>query len=516
MNLIDIISKNSRNYPNEIAFVEVRPVTKGRTEIRWSDFDIRVKKIANILKEMGVKQGDRVLLLGRNSVSWLEVYFGVLRAGAWITPLNFRFTDDDIAYCATVAEPVVFFCDEEFAQRVNALKPKLPTIRRYISLGTKKFDGTEALEDLIERTPPLSHEVEMGDEDACGLYFTSGTTGTPKPILLTHKSLFSSGITEMAHHLWRHPDSFLMIPPLYHSAIGHVFGPMIVGARTVFLTETVTPRDIFETMSGEKISVVFLLVPWAMDILGALDRGELKLEGYHLSGWRLMHMGAQPIPPTLIQKWKAYFPEMQYDTSYGLTECSGPGVTNLGIGNERKIASIGKPGLMWDVRIVDDQAEDVPQGQVGEIIARGNGMMKEYYKNPALTAQTIQNGWLFTGDMGRIDEEGFVYIVDRKKDLVISGGENIYPVEIEQTLLKHPGVRDAAVIGTPDDRLGEVVTAIVEPSPGKVLTEEELKLFCEQHLPRYKRPRTIFFDTIPRSPTGKTEKVKLRAKYRKK
>jgi acyl-CoA synthetase (AMP-forming)/AMP-acid ligase II len=353
----------------------------------------------------------------------------------------------------------------------------------------------------------------LKDEDPCGLYFTSGTTGAPKPILLTQKNLFCSGLTEAVNHLWNHGDSLLMIPPLYHSAIGHLLGPMVVGARSVLLTEAISPQLIFETMSKEQLSVVFLLVPWTMDILGALDRGELRLEDYDLSGWRLMHMGAQPIPPALIRRWKAYFPKMQYDTCYGLTEGSGPGVVDLGIGNERKIGAIGKPSWMWDLRIVDERDEDVPQGEVGEIVVKGNGVMKEYYKNPELTAQAMRNGWLHTGDLGRMDEEGFVYIVDRKKDLVISGGENIYPVEIEAILLKHSKIRDAAVIGVPDERLGEVVAAVIEPSPGGTLTAEEVASFCEKNLPRYKRPRHLFFDQVPRSPSGKIEKPKLRQKY---
>jgi acyl-CoA synthetase (AMP-forming)/AMP-acid ligase II len=513
MNLLDIIAKNSRIYPDESAFVELKPVTKARKEISWRRFEERVNKIANALKGTGVHQGDRVLLFGRNSIHWLEVYFGVLKTGAWITPLNFRFTNEDIAYCAKVSEPVVCFCDEEYAERMMMLQPNLPTLRTCVSIGAKTFGGMENLERFTEHAAPKSSEVELKDEDPCGLYFTSGTTGAPKPILLTHKNLFASGVTEATNHLWKHTDSFLMIPPLYHSAIGHLLGPMIVGVRSVLLTEAITPNVIFEAMSTEHISVVFLLVPWTMDILSALDRGELRLKDYDLSQWRLMHMGAQPIPPVLIQKWKDYFPEMQYDTCYGLTEGSGPGVVALGIGNERKIAAIGKPSLMWDLRIVDEQDEDVPQGEVGEIIVKGNGVMKEYYKNPELTAQTIRNGWLHTGDLGRMDEEGFVYIVDRKKDLVISGGENIYPVEIEATLLKHPKIRDAAVIGSPDDRLGEVVTAIIEPKEGDPLTKEEATSFCEENLPRYKRPRHIFFDQVPRSPSGKIEKPKLREKY---
>ncbi len=513
MNLLDIIAKNSRTYPDETAFVEVKPVTKARKEISWRRFEERVNKIANALGEMGVKQGDRVLLYGRNSINWLEVYFGVLKTGAWVAPLNYRFTNEDIAYCAKVSRPVVCFCDEEFAERMVAHRPNLPSVKQYISMGEKSFEGAERMESLIDRTPSKPFETELRDEEPCGLYFTSGTTGAPKPILLTQKNLFCSGVTEATNHLWKHDDSLLMIPPLYHSAIGHLLGPMVVGARSVLLTEAISPRVIFETMAAEQLSVVFLLVPWTMDILGALDRGELRLDDYDLGRWRLMHMGAQPIPAVLIQRWKTYFPGMQYDTCYGLTEGSGPGVVDLGIGNERKIGAIGKPSLMWDLRIVDDRDEDVPQGTVGEILVKGNGVMKEYYGNPELTARTIRNGWLHTGDLGRMDEEGFIYIVDRKKDLVISGGENIYPVEIEAILLKHPKIRDVAVIGCPDERLGEVVTAVIETQEGEGLTKEEVASFCEKNLPRYKRPRHIYFDQVPRSPSGKTEKPKLRAKY---
>jgi acyl-CoA synthetase (AMP-forming)/AMP-acid ligase II len=204
---------------------------------------------------------------------------------------------------------------------------------------------------------------------------------------------------------------------------------------------------------------------------------------------------------------------MQFDNTYGLSESAGPGTIHLGIGNERKIGAIGRPGLLWDARIVNDNGEDVRQGEVGELIVKGAGVMKEYFKNQELTAETIRNGWLYTGDLAKIDEEGFIYLVDRKKDLVISGGENIYPVEVEEVIQKHPKVRDAAVIGTPDVRLGEVVTAIIEPKAGEVLTEEEMKSFCEQKLPRYKRPRRIIFAEVPRSSTGKIEKPKLREKY---
>jgi acyl-CoA synthetase (AMP-forming)/AMP-acid ligase II len=513
MNLTDLVTKNSRIYPEETALVEVGPLTKRRKEVRWREIEERINRIANLLKAMGVGRGERVLFLGRNSIPWVEVYFGVLKSGAWITPLNYRFTDSDIAYCAKAAEPVVFIFDEEFAGRVDALRPELRTVIRYVSIGDKRTGDMARLEDLLSEVPSTPPGVDLNDEDPCGLYFTSGTTGAPKPILLSHKNLFSSAITEAINHAWRHEDSLLMIPPLYHSAIGHLLGPMVVGARSVLLTEAISPFYIFEAMSRERLSVIFLLVPWVLDILSALEHGDLRLGDYDLSAWRLMHMGAQPIPPTLIQRWKEHFPKMEFDICYGLTEGSGPGVVDLGIGNERKVGAIGKPSFMWDARIVDERGEDVPAGEVGELIVKGNGVMKEYYRNPELTARTLRNGWLHTGDLCRMDEEGFIYVVDRKKDVVISGGENIYPVEIEGILIKHPKVKDVAVIGVPHERLVEAVAAIIEPEEREVLSREEITAFCEKNLARYKRPQHIFFDRIPRSPSGKIEKPKLREKY---
>jgi long-chain acyl-CoA synthetase len=275
----------------------------------------------------------------------------------------------------------------------------------------------------------------------------------------------------------------------------------------------VTPQFIVETVAKERVTVAFLLVPWATDLIETFDKKTIKIEDYNLSSWRLTHMGAQPIPPVLVKRLKAYFPQMLYDTNFGLSESMGPGIVHLGMENERKIGAIGKPTLMWDAKIVNDNGEDVKQGDVGELIVKGPGVMKEYYKNPELTAKTIRDGWLYTGDLGRVDEEGFIYLVDRKKDLIISGGENIYPGEVEDVLLKHPKIHDVALIGVPHDRLVEVPAAIIDVLEGETLTEEEVRAYCEQNLPRYKQPKHIIFDKVPRNPTGKIEKPKLREKY---
>jgi acyl-CoA synthetase (AMP-forming)/AMP-acid ligase II len=371
----------------------------------------------------------------------------------------------------------------------------------------------EDFEQIISQSSPQPVEVGLRDEDECGLYFTSGTTGAPKPILLTHKNMECAAITENHHHHQTHEDNFILIPPLYHTgAKMHWFGSLIVGGRATLLTE-ISPQYIFEAIHKERGTIVWLLVPWTQDILWAMDRGELRKEDYDLSCWRLMHMGAQPIPVSLIRHWKQYFPDMQYDTSYGLSETTGPGCVNLGIENQHKLQATGKPGFNWETRIVNDKGEDVAPGEVGELLVRGNGVMKEYYKNPEKTAETIEDGWLYTGDMARQDDEGFIYIVDRKKDVVITGGENIYPVEVEEVLRRHSKIYDAGVIGIPDERLGEIALAVIDPKPGETLTEEEVNQFCEQNLPRYKRPRRIIFDKVPRNPTGKIEKPKLRQKY---
>jgi acyl-CoA synthetase (AMP-forming)/AMP-acid ligase II len=317
---------------------------------------------------------------------------------------------------------------------------------------------------------------------------------------------------ENHHHRQTHADNFLCLPPLYHTgAKMHWFGNFIVGARAVIL-KGIEPRWIIEAVSEEQVTVVWLLVPWAMDILFAIESGELKLRNYNLDQWRLMHIGAQPVPPSLIKEWLRLFPHHQYDTNYGLTESTGPGCVHLGVDNIHKVGAIGRPGFDWEFAIVDDHLEAVPDGVPGELVIRGPGIMREYYRNAEATAEALRNGWLLTGDIARLDQDGFIWLVDRKKDVIITGGENVYPVEIEDFLQAHPKIQDVAVIGLPSLRLGEIATAIIRIKPGQSLSKEEVREFCES-LPRYKRPRKIFFDDVPRNPTGKIEKPKLREKF---
>jgi acyl-CoA synthetase (AMP-forming)/AMP-acid ligase II len=291
----------------------------------------------------------------------------------------------------------------------------------------------------------------------------------------------------------------------------HWFGNFMVGAKGVLL-KGLNPKWILEAISEEQVTNVFLLVPWAHDILIAIENNEINLRDYKLDQWRLMHIGAQPIPPSLIKSWKKVFPHHDYDTNYGLTETTGPGCVHLGLENTHKVGAIGVPGFDWECRIVDFENQPVAEGEPGELLVKGPGVMREYYKNPQATADTLKDGWLHTGDIARMDEDGFIWLVDRAKDVIITGGENIFPVEIESHIMSHPKVQDVGVIGLPDERLGEIVGAIIKAKPNQTLTEAEIAEFC-QELPRYKRPRKIIFGDVPRSPTGKIEKPKLRKKY---
>jgi long-chain acyl-CoA synthetase len=370
-------------------------------------------------------------------------------------------------------------------------------------------------EDYLRATANCSSrapKVLVDDEDEGAIYYSSGTTGFPKAILLKHTALMQSARMEAIHHETSHDDVFLCIPPLYHTgAKMHWFGSLFTGSKAVLLKGN-SPSAVFQAASQEKCTIVWLLVPWAQDILAALDRGDLKIEDFQLSQWRLMHIGAQPVPPSLIKHWLEYFPHHKYDTNYGLSECTGPGCVHLGLENVHKVGAIGVPGYGWRIKIVDEQNLPVQQGGVGELCVKGPGVMVCYYHNPEATAEVLENGWLHTGDMARQDEDGFVFLVDRKKDVIISGGENLYPVQIEDFLSAYPKVHDVAVIGLPDKRLGEIAAAIIQIKEGMTCTESEINQFC-MDLPRYKRPRKIIFADVPRNPTGKIEKPRLREKY---
>ena len=532
MPITQYLEKNAKEYGDEVALIELNPEQKEtrriswkdysliqqtedqpyRREITWSVFDEKANRVANMLLARGVKRDTKVAILMMNCLEWLPIYMGILKSGAIAVPFNFRYSSDEILYCAELAEVDILFFGPEFIGRIESVVDKLMERRLLIFVGETCPTFAESYRELVADCSSVNPGIDVKDSDDGAIYFSSGTTGFPKAILHKHLSLMTAATVEQHHHSTSRDDCFLCIPPLYHTgAKMHWMGSLVSGSRAVLLKGT-KPQYIFDAVSREKCTIVWLLVPWAQDILDSLDSGELKMSDYELSQWRLMHIGAQPVPPSLIRRWMAYFPNHQYDTNYGLSESIGPGCVHLGVENIHKVGAIGVPGYGWQCKIVDENGNDVKKGEAGELCVKGDGVMTCYYRNPEATAEVLKDGWLFTGDVAMQDEDGFIFLVDRKKDVIVSGGENLYPVQIEDFLRKHDKIKDVAVIGLPDPRLGEIAGAIISIKDGMTCTEEEIEEFC-QGLPRYKRPRKIIFDDVPRNPTGKIEKPLLRKRY---
>lgn len=532
MPITEFLVRNAALYPNDTALVEINPQFTSesritwreyslmqpepgepfRREMTWGEFDKKANRFANLLLTRGCKKGDKIAILLMNSLEWLPIYFGILKAGAVAVPLNYRYTAEEIRYCLEKADCTMLAFGPEFTGRMESVCDLIPKVKHLFYVGEDCPTFADNYDYMIGLCSTDAPNIAVTDDDDAAIYYSSGTTGFPKAILHAHRALVHSARCEQAHHGQTKDDVFLCIPPLYHTgAKMHWFGSLISGGRAVLLKGT-KPEWILRAVSDEGCTIVWLLVPWAQDILDAIERGDIKPADYRLDQWRLMHIGAQPVPPSLIRRWLTVFPHHKYDTNYGLSESIGPGCVHLGLDNVEKVGAIGKAGFGWTVKIVDPTGSAVERGDVGELCVKGPGVMKCYYKDEKATAEVLRDGWLLTGDMAMEDEDGFIFLVDRKKDVIITGGENLYPVQIENYLRRHEAVKDAAVIGLPDARLGEIAAAIIEVKDGCALTEEEIMAFCAG-LPRYKRPRRVIFAEVPRNPTGKIEKPKLRALY---
>ena len=401
MPLTEILQKNADFYPNDVALVEINPKVENkslmtwrdyslivtdpseayRREMTWSKFNKDANRIANLLLSRGIKKGDKAAVLMMNSIEWLPVYFGVLKTGAIVVPLNYRYTAEEIKYCIDKADADYIVFGPEFVGRIEDIYAKVPHVKMWIYDGEECPSFAEDLRTLMTYCSTKSPAIKLTDEDDAAIYYSSGTTGFPKAILHKHKALMHAAMVEQNHHGQTKDDVFLLIPPLYHTgAKMHWFGSLLVGAKSVIL-KGVKPEWIIKTASEEQCSIVWLLVPWAQDILDKIDAGEIDLSQYDLRRWRLMHIGAQPVPPSLIKRWKSVFPNHQYDTNYGLSESTGPGCVHLGVENIHKVGAIGKAGFGWQVKIIDPQGNEVKQGDVGELAVYGPGVMQCYYKD---------------------------------------------------------------------------------------------------------------------------------------
>lgn len=515
MNHSFFASIHSRYVPDKICFIERTPSKNLRRTITWAEFNDKVNRVANFLrKEFGVNKGDHVLHLQNNSLEWLVTYYAIIRTGAAVVPLNFRFVGEDIRYTASVCEPVTFILGSEFLERVLPIKDQLKSIRNYVVVGEPVPDDMRPFSELEGYSNNEEEIADMADEENLALMFTSGTTGKPKPVVHTHGSIGAVGIGNAISFSVQKDDNYICFFPLYHAgSMFYIQAFYMLGAASTLLTEIKNPKWIIETVAEERGTDLMLVVPVAISLINAIKNGEIRLEDFDLSSWKILEIGAQPVPFDILRDLVQLLP-CGTIVGYGLTE--GGGGSTIMLHPEdilKKPGSIGKPNFGVDCRLVDEKGDEVPPGEVGEVTIKTPRNMKEYYKNPEMMAETIRNGYLYTGDLARMDEENYIYIVDRKKDMIISGGENIYPIEIEDVLHDHPKVEDAAVIGFPDERLVEIVMAVVQMKEGQSMTEEEVIEFCKSRLALYKVPRRVVFDEVPRNPTGKIMKPVLRERY---
>ncbi|MDR3077083.1 MAG: AMP-binding protein [Synergistaceae bacterium] len=532
MPITDLLKRNAKMQGSDIAIVEINPRSgsdkvvswreyetseswpdqSARREVTWKFIDEQANRVANFCLSRGLGKGTKVALLMKNALEWFPLYFGVMRSGALVVPVNFRNTGEETKKCVELTQADALFFGPGYEEQIESIHGELPSVKTFVSLAPECPYFAEKYFKCVGEASPSDPGVPISDDEDAAVYFTSGTTGQPKAILHTHATILSACVTEQTHHGQNGDDSFLCLAPLFHTgAMMHWLGSLSSCSRAVLLRDG-KPKSILKAISDEGVTIAFMLVPWVQDILQDVENGALDFKDFKLGQWRLMHIGAQPVPAELIARWREYFPGQQYDTNYGLSESMGPGCVHLGIENTHKVGAIGKPGHRWQAVIVAEDGKPAARGTIGELTVKGPGVMKRYLMDDESTAASLRDGWLFTGDMGYEDEDGFIYLVDRKKDVIISGGENIFPVQIEDHIRALPKVKDVAVIGGYDKRLVEVPIAVVAVKEGVETSEDELASHCEA-LPRYKRPRRFIFADVPRNPTGKIEKPRLRAMY---
>jgi len=517
MNFARFCLVNAEKYPSREFAIESWPSKGLRRVLTWKQLNEDSNKLANyLIKQCGVKKGDVVIHLLVNSLEWIVTYFGVIKTGAAVAPLNFRFASSDIKYAANVHGSEVLILGSGFLPKVQPIQQQMGHMKHYICVGEDVPPHMKSYQELMETGDAADVLLEMEDDDKCELMFTSGTTGPPKPVCHTHGSLFSIACGNGLSFNEGHSSVWCAAHPFYHSGSWFLGFPCYIAAGKYLMPMELEPGPLMKSLSDEKCTGGWLSVPTWSDVVEAMKSGDIEVGDYDLSHVRYIAIGAQPVPQSLFEDSKKIFPGIKFGNMYGTTEGGGGGSTYLYDEDIlRKPGSIGKATALMDAKVVDEKGKEVPRGKLGELVIKGPRLMKEYAFNPEMTARTVVDGWLHTGDVCYMDEEGYIFFVDRQKDLIIRGGENIYPVEIEDVLHRHPKIEDVAVIGCPHPRLVEIAIAIVQLKAGETMTEEEVVEFCQHaDLAKYKWPERVIFADVPRSSTGKVEKTKLRDKYR--
>jgi acyl-CoA synthetase (AMP-forming)/AMP-acid ligase II len=505
VNLFDGLQRNARNNAQKTALIF------NNKTYTYAGFNAEANRVANALIAYGVIKGDKIAIMMKNSDQFAFVYYGILKAGGVAVPINFRLTPHEVNYILQDSDSIIVFTDEDLASTVQKASEGNPKIRLQIITGSNKLDNQILLSEFqsSSQTNPIIGVLESDDAE---ILYTSGTTGLPKGVVLDHHRILHVGFCTIMTMKMGHEDNLLHIAPLFHSAQLNLF--LITGTLlgcTQVIRQEFNPLQTLKDIEEYKISL-FFGVPTMYNFLLQVP----NLENFNLSSIKRCGYGAAPMPVALLQQTMEMFGTDQFYNMCGLTEGGPGGVFLMPEEHKTKLGASGRASHLTDARVVDEHGEDVLPGQVGEFIIKGETIMKEYYKKPEETRKALRDGWLYTGDLAKIDEDGFITLVDRKKDMIISGGENVYSTEVEHVLYKFKDILEAAVIGIPHEVWGETVAAIIVPKQGTQINHEELQAFCRQELAGYKIPRVIYeLEQLPRNASGKVLKYQLREQFQK-
>jgi len=510
MNIGDLLAKAAVRFPNHTAvvFKDTRLTTKELLE--------RVYRLGNALLSLGLKKGDRVAVLLNNCHQSVECFYGLACSGLVLVPMNSRYSAREHLYMLNDSDARAILLGNEFQEVIDSVLPEAPTVSWPICATGQAGEGMLSYEDLLAKASLQKPDVEIFDHDVINLRYTAGTTGQPKGVIHTHRSNVIMVFNNLMEGLRiEEGDAVALTAPITHAS-GAMILPHIVRGAKVVLLPGFDERMLLETIQKERITTLYL-VPTMIVMLLAYP----ELKKYDLSTLKNIRYGASPISPNVLKRAIEVFGNI-FVQGYGLTEASMPMTLLLKEdhvldGSEKKLKrlnSIGREVYVATVRIMDESGNLLPPGQVGEIVVRSDQVMGGYWKKPEATAETLRGGWLHTRDMGYADEDGYIYLVDRKDDMIVSGGFNIYPKEVEDVLYSHPAVLEAAVFGVPDEKWGEVVKAVISVRSGMKVTEEEIIEHCRKHLASYKKPKSVdFIKELPKSPFGKIWRRKLKEPY---
>jgi long-chain acyl-CoA synthetase len=505
----DIPRRNSKLFPQKPAVIEA-DVT-----INFSHLNQRINRLANAIIGLGIEKGDRIAVLSHNCHQYVEFYFAAAKAGTPIVPLNYRSNDKEISYILNDSEAKMLIFNASYDSLVAQIKGKTDNLKQLISFGGI-IKGVSDYEEVLSKAPDTEPKVSLDEDDIAILGYTGGTTGLPKGVMTTHKNIIASCYNTALERLISPETIFLNVPPMFHAGDANsMFAYSFVGATNVIL-DSFSPEGVLQNIEKHKVTSVLLVPSMVLFILQYPD-----VRKFDTKTLNTIYYGTAPMPLKPLRQAMDIF-GCGFSQTYGTTETFVPisilkPEDHILDGDEniiKRMKSAGREVVGVQVKIVDKNNIEVGLNQIGEIIVKGDNVMKGYWKKPQLTQKVIKAGWYYTGDMGMFDDLGYLYIVDRKKDMIISGGENIYPKEVENVLYGHPAVVEASVIGVPDDIWGEVVKAFIIKKPNTDVNENELIEYCAKHLARYKKPKSIdFVEQFPRSTAGKILKRELKKPF---